>query len=90
MTKFFTIMWITFTASDHGTMQTVLLYPSAEACGEALLEVYPTIERHYPSSAAQCRPTALLSASPRPKARPEWLTHSENSSLSSYRKRQQT
>ena len=71
MTTFWTIMWITFTVPDHGTMQTVLLYPSQKACGDALTEVYPTIERHYPSSDAQCRPTALLSASPRPKARPE-------------------
>ena len=71
MTKFFTIMWITFTVPDHGTMQTILLYPSQKACGDALTEVYPTIERHYPSSDAQCRPTAQLSASPRPKARPE-------------------
>lgn len=70
---FWTIMWITFTVPDHGTMQTVLLYPSAETCGDALLEVYPTIYRHYPSSDAQCRPTRLLSASPRPKARPEGL-----------------
>jgi len=71
MTTFWTLMWITFTAPDHGTMQTVLLYPSQKDCGEALLEVYPTIDRHYPSSDAQCRPTRLLSASVRPRARGE-------------------
>ena len=71
MTTFWTLMWLTFTVPGHGTMQTVLLYPSQKSCGDALTEVYPTIDRHYPSSDAQCRPTALLSASPRPKARPE-------------------
>ena len=71
MTKFFTLMWITFTAPDHGTMQTVLLYPSQKACGDALTEVYPTIERHYPDSMAQCKLTKVLSASIRPKARPQ-------------------
>ena len=69
MTKFFTLMWITFTVPDHGTMQTVLLYPSQQACGDALTEVYPSIERHYPDSMAQCRSTRQLSASVRPKAR---------------------
>jgi len=71
MTTFWTIMLITFTVPDHGTMQTILLYPSQKACGDALTEVYPTIERHYPDSAAMCRPTRLLSASVRPRARGE-------------------
>jgi len=70
MTKFFTIMWITFNVPNHGEMQTALLYPSQKACGNALVDVYPTIERHYPDSMAQCRVTRQLSASPRPKARP--------------------
>jgi len=69
MTEFFTFMLITFTSPQHGTLDTALLYPSQQACGEALLEVYPTIDRHYPSSDAQCRPTRLLSASVRPRAR---------------------
>jgi hypothetical protein len=69
--KFFTLMIITITVPDHGELQTVLLYPSRQACGEALPAVYETIRPHYPSSGAQCHVTPQLSASPRPKARPE-------------------
>lgn len=69
MTQFFTLMFITFTVPGHGEMQSVLLYPSQQACGEALPAVYETIRAHYPDSMAQCRPTRQLSASPRPKAR---------------------
>jgi len=70
MTTFWTFMLISFTTSQHGTLDTALLYPSQQACGEALLDVYPTIERHYPDSMAQCVVTRQLSASARPKARP--------------------
>ena len=69
MTTFWTFMLITFTTPEHGTLDTALLYPSQKACGDALLVVYPTIEQHYPISMAQCRPTRLLSASVRPRAR---------------------
>jgi len=68
---FFTIMILTFTVPGHGEMQSALLYPSAQACGEALPAVYGTIRAHYPDSMGQCRPTRLLSASPRPRARGE-------------------
>jgi len=69
MTTFWTFMLISFTSPQHGTLDTALLYPSQQACGEALLVVYPTIERYYPDSMAQCRSTRQLSASVRPKAR---------------------
>lgn len=69
MTEFFTLMLITFTVPDHGEMTSVLLYPSQQACGDALPAVYETVRVHYPDSMAQCRPTRQLSASPRPKAR---------------------
>ena len=69
MTEFFTLMLITFTVPGHGEMQSVLLYPSQQACGEALPAVYESVRVHYPNSMAQCRPTRQLSASVRPKAR---------------------
>lgn len=69
MTKFFTLMIITITVEGHGTMQSPLLYPSQQACGEALPAVYDTVRPHYPDSSAQCLATRQLSASPRPKAR---------------------
>jgi len=71
--KFFTLMIITITVPDHGEMQSVLVYPSYEACGEALPAVYETIRPHYPDSMAQCHATPQLSASLRPKARPKGL-----------------
>lgn len=69
MTEFFTIMIITFNVPGHGEMQSALLYPSAQACGEALPAVYETVRRHYPDSMAQCRVTAQMSSSIRPKGR---------------------
>lgn len=69
MTKFFTLMIITFTVPDHGEMKSVLLYPSQQTCGDALPAVYGTVRVHYPDSMAQCRSTRQLSASLRPKAR---------------------
>ena len=66
---FWTLMLITFTVPGHGEMQSVLLYPSQQACGEALPAVYETVRVHYPDSMAQCRVTRQLSASVRPKAR---------------------
>ncbi len=69
MTEFFTFMLITFTVPQHGTLDTALLYPSQQACGDALPAVYETIRQSYPDSAAMCRPTRQLSASIRPKAR---------------------
>jgi len=71
MTQFWTLMILTFTVPNHGEMQSALLYPSAQACGEALPSVYETIRPHYEETAAMCRETRLLSASPRPKARGE-------------------
>ncbi len=70
MTQFFTIMIISFVVPNHGEMHSFLLYPSEKACGDALPAVYDTILPHYPDSMAQCQVTRLLSASPRPKARP--------------------
>ena len=66
---FWTLMILTFTVPGHGEMQSALLYPSAEACGDALPAVYGTVRAHYPDSMAQCRITPLMSASPRPKGR---------------------
>ena len=71
MTKFFTIMLITFTVPNHGEMQSAIVYPSQKACGDALPAVYDTILPHYPDSAAKCVPTPVRSASLRPKARKE-------------------
>ena len=69
MTEFFTVMLITFTVPGHGEMQSALLYPSEQACGEALPAVYGTIRAHYPDSMGQCRATPLMSASVRPRGR---------------------
>ena len=66
---FWTLMILTFTVPGHGEMQSALLYPSAEACGDALPAVYGTVRAPYPDSMAQCRITPLMSASPRPKGR---------------------
>jgi len=71
MTKFFTIMWVTFNVPGHGEMQSALLYPSQKACGDALPTVYETVRQHYPDSMAQCLATRQMSASIRPKARGE-------------------
>jgi len=71
MTEFFTLMIITVTVPGHGQMQSPLLYPSEQACGDALPAVYETIDAHFDDSIGQCIVTNQMSASPRPKARPE-------------------
>lgn len=71
MIEFYTLMIITITVPGHGQMQSPLLYPSEQACGDALPAVYETIENHYPDSVGQCIVTNQMSASLRPKARPE-------------------
>lgn len=70
MTEFFTLLVLTYPVPDLGTVESVLLYPSMDACGDALSAVYGTVERHFRGGGAQCIPTPLLSHSLRPVARP--------------------
>jgi len=53
---------------------TKLLFPTEQACGQALSSIYSEIYKHYKESLAVCKPTDMPSRSRvRPKARPEEL-----------------
>lgn len=69
MFKVWTILVLTYVV-DGETMQTELIFPSAEACGQALSVIYEPIYEHYPDSMGQCIPTDVVSNTVRPRARP--------------------
>lgn len=68
--KFWTILWITFAGGPYDGEQAFMVYPSVETCEQALTVVSGTLPYDHNLS---CQETTVLSASLRPKRRPEGL-----------------
>jgi hypothetical protein len=76
MAKFWTFLILTYPVLGENA-ETIILFPSAKQCGDAMPVIYEPIREVYRDSMAQCRQTSILSSSPRPRARPDNLTESE-------------
>jgi len=70
MLKFYTILILTYTANGD-EFQSKILYPSWEACSEAIAPIYEPIREYFVETMAQCDVTDIPSKSIRPRARPE-------------------
>jgi len=70
MINFFTVMILTYTANEE-ELQSKILFPSLQACSEALAPIYEPIEKYFTETMAQCSVTDIPSKSIRPRARPE-------------------
>lgn len=70
--EYWTVMWITVLSGGvvEGS-ETGLVYPSLEACEAAIIPVTDTLQYDFN---VICEETGALSASIRPKRRPEGLT----------------
>lgn len=66
---FWTLLILTYPVLG-ADVESVLIFPSMETCGDALPVVYDHIVASYPDSTARCVETDVLSSTPRPKARP--------------------
>jgi hypothetical protein len=69
MTDLWHVLVITLLSGPAAGDQSLILYPSAEACRAATITVSDSIAGAYDVK-MECRATALLSNSPRPKKRP--------------------
>ena len=69
MVKLWTILVLTYVV-DGDRIQAKLVFPSVEACGQALSIIYEPIYEHFPDSMGQCIPTDVVSNTVRPRARP--------------------
>jgi len=69
MTKFWTFLILTYPVLGEDA-ESVIMFPSMKACGDAMPAIYEPIHKVYPDSMAQCHETRVLSSSPRPLARP--------------------
>jgi len=67
--KFWTLLILTYSVLGED-IKSVIMFPSMKQCGDAIPAIYEPIRHNYPDSMAQCKPTKILSASIRPKARP--------------------
>jgi len=66
---FWTLLILTYPVLG-ADVESVLIFPSMEACGAAMPVIYEPVVESYPDSMAQCVESTVLSSSPRPKARP--------------------
>lgn len=57
----------------YGDVESRVLFPSAAECGNAIEHVHAALSASYDDVVILCDRTRLLSASPRPVARPEGL-----------------
>jgi hypothetical protein len=57
----------------YGDVESRILFPSEAECSAALAPIQTMLEASYNDVAVLCERSTLLSASPRPKARPEGL-----------------
>lgn len=71
--KFWTIMVIIYGTSVFEKDQSMIPYPSAEACGAAIEPIWDSFDAAFPDMVIQCVPTELPSRMIRPKARPAHL-----------------
>lgn len=70
MTTFWTVLALTY-AIDGDDYQSRIIFPSMAACGAAIDAMLAPIDEHYSDTMAQCQKSDILSATIRPKARPE-------------------
>lgn len=57
----------------YGDVESQTLFPSAAECSAAIQPMYAILEASYEDVGVMCQRSTLLSASPRPVARPEGL-----------------
>lgn len=69
---FWTIMVITYGAGMFENDQSFIPYPSVEACGAAIEQVWDTFDGAFPDMMIQCVPTGELSSVLRPKRNPRY------------------
>lgn len=67
---FWTIMVITFGGGVFADEQSLIPYPSAKACGEAIEVVYETLHDPFPELVIQCVESDEPSRVLKPKRRP--------------------
>ena len=70
MTTFWTVLVLTYTI-DSREYQSRILLPSMAACGAAMDPIHETMEDYYDDTMSQCLESDVLSATIRPKARPQ-------------------
>ena len=70
--KLFTVL-IALYAVNGEDVESRVLFPSAAECGNAIEHVHAALSASYDDVVILCDRTRLLSASPRPVARPEGL-----------------
>ena len=73
MLSFYTVMVITY-ALEGEFLQSKILFPSHEACSDALADYYEHIYKFDRASMAACDMTDIPSKSIRPRARPRTTT----------------
>ena len=66
---FWTFLILTYPVLGED-VESVVMFPSMKACGDAMPAIYEPIRQTYTDSMAQCRETRILSSSLRPLARP--------------------
>jgi hypothetical protein len=70
--KFWTVLIALYGVGD-GDVESRVLFPSEAECSAALQPMQVILEASYDDVAVMCHRSKLLSASPRPVARPEGL-----------------
>lgn len=71
MITYFTVMILTYHL-DGERLQSKILFPSAQACGDALPLYHEPVYAFDKGSMAQCEVTDIISKTTRPKARPNF------------------
>lgn len=68
--KFWTMMVIVYGTGVFHEEQSLIAYPSVEACGAAIEPVWATFDGAFPDMVIQCVPTEMPSRILRPKRNP--------------------
>lgn len=71
--EYWTIMVITLGTTVFDADTSLIPYPSAQSCGDAIMPVYDTLADAFPDLVIQCVETVHLSSTLRPMPRPEEL-----------------
>jgi|TARA_R110001583_G_scaffold48998_4_gene153522 hypothetical protein len=70
MVEYFTILMLTYSISGE-TLQSSTVFPSAEACGDALPAYYEPVYAFDKNAIGQCKKTDAMSVTIKPKPRPD-------------------
>lgn len=71
--EYWTVMLITYGTVVMGADASLIPYPDAKSCGDAITSVYDTLHDAFPDLTIQCVETTELSSTLRPMPRPEEL-----------------